>query len=77
MELKQKIPGEENGNPLQYSCLEKFHGQRRLVGCSTWGCKESNITLWLTKAEYGTGNQTVNPEIKYIQLLSKVVICLE
>ena len=28
----RKIPGEGNGNPLQYSCLEKFHGQRSLVG---------------------------------------------
>ena len=24
-------PGEGNGNPLQYSCLEKSHGQRSLV----------------------------------------------
>ena len=24
--------GEENGNPLQYFCLEKFYGQRSLVG---------------------------------------------
>ena len=23
--------------PLQYSCLEKSHGQRSLVGCSLWG----------------------------------------
>ena len=29
--------GEGNGNPLQYSCLEKSHGQRSLVGCSPWG----------------------------------------
>ena len=29
--------GEGNGTPLQYSCLEKFHGQRSLVGCSPWG----------------------------------------
>ena len=26
-----------NGNPLQYSCLEKFYGWRCLVGCSPWG----------------------------------------
>ena len=26
-----------NGNPLQYSCLEKFHEQRSLVGYSPWG----------------------------------------
>ena len=27
-------PGEENGNPLQYSCLEKSNGQRSLAGYS-------------------------------------------
>ena len=26
--------GVGNGNPLQYSCLEKSHGQRCLAGCS-------------------------------------------
>ena len=29
---------EGNGTPLQYSCLEKSHGWRSLVGCSPWGC---------------------------------------
>ena len=29
--------GEGNGNPLQYSCLEKSHGRRSMVGCSPWG----------------------------------------
>ena len=29
-----------HGNPLQYSCLENPHGERSLVGCSPWGCKE-------------------------------------
>ena len=29
-----RCPGEGNGNPLQYSCLENPHGQRRLVGYS-------------------------------------------
>ena len=27
-------PGEGNGNPLQYSYLGKFHGQRSLAGYS-------------------------------------------
>ena len=27
-----KSPGERNSNPLQYSCLEKSHEQRSLVG---------------------------------------------
>ena len=33
--------GEGNGNPLQYSHLE---GQRSLVGCCSWGHKESDKT---------------------------------
>ena len=42
-----RSPGEGNSNPLQYSCVE-FHGQRSLVGYSPWGCKELNLTEWLT-----------------------------
>ena len=35
-----KSPREGNGNSLQYSCLEKSHGQRRsLAGCSPWDHK--------------------------------------
>ena len=37
-----RVPG-GNGNPLQYSCLEKFHGQRSLAGCSPWGLQESDM----------------------------------
>ena len=43
-----RSPGEGNGNPLQYPCLEKSHGHRSLVGCSPWGRKESGITERLT-----------------------------
>ena len=32
-------------NPLQYSCLEKSHGQRTLEGYSPQGLKESDMTL--------------------------------
>ena len=44
-----RSPGEENGNPLQYSCLEnpmdgESHGWRSLVGYSPWGLKESDRT---------------------------------
>ena len=39
-----RSPGVGNGNPLQYSCLEKFNGQRSLVGYSPWGCKEWDMT---------------------------------
>ena len=36
-----RSPGEGNGNPLQYSCLEN---QRILVGYSPQGCKDSDMT---------------------------------
>ena len=38
-----KIPGGGNGNPLQYSCLENPHGQRRLEGYSPCGSKKSDM----------------------------------
>ena len=39
-----RSPGEGNGNPLQYSCLENPQGQRSLAGYSPQGHKESNTT---------------------------------
>ena len=43
-----RSPGGGHGNPLQYSCLEKPHGQKGLVGCSPWGCKELDTTEQLS-----------------------------
>ena len=43
-----RSPGEGNGNPLQYSCLENPRGQRSLVGYSPWVLKESDMTAGLT-----------------------------
>ena len=45
-----RSPGGGNGNPLQYSCLENLHGQKKLVGCSSWGCKELDMTERLNTA---------------------------
>ena len=42
----ERSPGEGNGYPLQYSCLEKSMN-RSLVGGSPWGCTESDMTEWL------------------------------
>ena len=39
-----RSPGEGNGNPLQYSCLEKSHRQRSLEDYSPWDRKESDMT---------------------------------
>ena len=33
-----------DGNPLQYSCLENPHGQKRLVAYSPWGHREPDMT---------------------------------
>ena len=37
-----RFPGEGNGNPLQYSCLENFKEKRSLAGPQC--CKESDMT---------------------------------
>ena len=34
-----RSPGEGNGNPPQYSCLENPYGQRSLTSYSSWGHK--------------------------------------
>ena len=39
-----RSPGGGNGNPLQYSSLEKYQGQKSLEGSSSWGPKESDTT---------------------------------
>ena len=38
-----KSPGEENGNALQYSCLENSMDRGSLVGYSPWGSKETQL----------------------------------
>ena len=43
-----RSPGEGNGYPLQYSCLENPHGQRSLAGYSPWDRKEWDMTERLT-----------------------------
>ena len=40
----RRFPGGGHGNPLQYSCMDKPHEQRTLVGYSPWGRKESDMT---------------------------------
>ena len=39
-----RSPGGGHGNPHQYSYLENPHGQRRLASCSSWDCKELDMT---------------------------------
>ena len=50
--------GEENGNPLQHSCLEDLHGWRSLVGHSPWDHKESGMTEQLTHTNFKIMNSS-------------------
>ena len=43
-----RSPGEGNGNPFQYSCLENPWTEEPGGGYSTWGHKESDTTEQLT-----------------------------
>ena len=43
-----RFPGEGNGSPLQYSCLENSMGRGAWVGYSLWGHKELDMTEPLT-----------------------------
>ena len=45
-----RSPGGGQGNPLQYACLEKPHGQKSLAGNSPWGLKALDMTERLSTA---------------------------
>ena len=55
-----RSPGEGNGNPLQYSCLKKSHGQRDLVG---YGARVLKVT-------------DMNECVCILALRSKIDICI-
>ena len=40
----ENSPGEGNGYPLQYSCLQNSHGERSLAGYTLWGHREPEMT---------------------------------
>ena len=48
----ERSPGGRHGNPLLYSCLENPHGQKILVGYSSWVGKKSDKTEWLSTAQH-------------------------
>ena len=39
-----RSPGEGNGSPLQYFCLENSMDRAAWLGYSPWGCKELDTT---------------------------------
>ena len=49
-----------NDNPLQYSCLRKFHGQRSLAGYSPWVTKSQT---WLSNWAHMPINIYITPPL--------------
>ena len=52
-----RSPGEKNGNPPKYFCLENSMGQRSLAGCSPWGHKEWEMNEQLTLSLFMYGER--------------------
>ena len=44
-----KIPWRRKWQPTPVFLFGEFHGQRSLAGCSSQGCKELDVTEWLTQ----------------------------
>ena len=68
------MPGEGNGNPLQYSFLKNPHGQRSLAGYSPWGLKESDTTERLSTAYQTRLTNLKEQQNIYINIYIKMVV---
>ena len=55
--LRRSLGG-GHSNPLQHSCLENPHGQRRWAGYSSWGRKELDTTEQLCTASVRSAAQS-------------------
>ena len=56
-----RATGGGHSNPFQLSCLENPQGQRSLLGRSPQGCRDSDMTEWLsTHAAQPTTNKSMN-----------------
>ena len=54
-----RSPGEGNGNPLQYSCLDNSMDRGAWRAYSLWGCKESDTTEQLTLPQTSTNRTRI------------------
>ena len=79
----ERPPGEGNGNPLQYSCLENPHGRKSLVGYSPWGRKESDMTERLSahstytcETKIRIMNMPITPKSFYVPLWNRSLLSI-
>ena len=71
-----RSPGEENGNPLQYSCLGNPMDVGSLAGYSPWGCKRVRRDLETTQ-QFQPSFQLhflKNPTCKLVHTFGKLYI---
>ena len=62
-----RSPGEGNGNPLHYSCLENsMDRQAWQATYSPWVCKESDATELLTLWEYTLQDDNILPRVVFL-----------
>ena len=70
-----RSPGEEEGNPLLYSCLENPFGQRSLEGYSSWGHEESDTTESLTHTHtHRKGNMNSETLLSHMEYFSWLTV---
>ena len=62
-----RSPERGNGNPFQYSCCGKSHGQRSLAGYGPQGCKELDTTERLSMHTHWRKPQIFRKHFSQIQ----------
>ena len=62
-------PGEGNGHPLQYSCLENPHGWRSSVGYSPQDHKDLDMTKQLTYTYFKIMNSSDTRKLPHCYLV--------
>ena len=72
----EDFPGEWNGNPFQYSCLENSM-DRNQASYSWWGHKESDTTELLTHTQHSSQVCTTLLIGEPIEILNSIQFCAE
>ena len=70
-----RSPLGRHGNTLQYSCLEKPHGEKSLAGYSPWGLKESDTTKPQSTAHLEQLNVYIDKNAISISFYIQKLIC--
>ena len=72
----KKIPWRRQWLPTPVFSPGEFHGHRSLVGYSPWGCKESDMTEWLTHTHTHTHSICGKIKRRKRWVISKIMVTL-